>query len=50
MDACGRLMNLQERQDSMELASSVLVERQRYILLRVCRESANTCKHSVLLL
>lgn len=39
MDTSGRLMNLQEKQDSMEPAGGVLVERRHYILLRVRRES-----------
>lgn len=38
MDTSGQLMNLQEKQDSVEPAGSVLVERRHYILLRVHRE------------
>lgn len=39
MDTSGRLMKLQEKQDSVEPAGSVLVERRHYVLLRVHRES-----------
>ncbi|XP_075879194.1 uncharacterized protein c8h22orf15 isoform X2 [Nelusetta ayraudi] len=37
MDTSGRLMKLQEKQDSVEPAGSVLVERRHYVLLRVHR-------------
>lgn len=39
MDTSGRLMNLQEKQDSMESAGSLLVERRHYVLLRLRSES-----------
>lgn len=39
MDSSGRVMNLEEKQRSAALTSSVLGERQHYVLLRVCRES-----------
>ncbi|KAM9391718.1 uncharacterized protein C22orf15 [Pholidichthys leucotaenia] len=38
MDVSGRVMNLEGKQHSLALASSVLAERQYYVLLRVCRE------------
>ncbi|XP_074493150.1 uncharacterized protein C22orf15 [Sebastes fasciatus] len=38
MDSSGRVMNLEGRQHSVALASSVLPERQYYVLLRVCRD------------
>ncbi|XP_045891690.1 uncharacterized protein C22orf15 [Micropterus dolomieu] len=38
MDSSGRVMNLEGKQQSVALASSVLVERHHYILLRVCRD------------
>ncbi|XP_042344147.1 uncharacterized protein C22orf15 [Plectropomus leopardus] len=38
MDSSGRVMNLEKKQQSVALASSVLAERQYYILLRVCRD------------
>ncbi|XP_044054114.1 uncharacterized protein C22orf15 [Siniperca chuatsi] len=38
MDSSGRVMNLEGKQRSVALASSVLVERQHYVLLRVCRD------------
>ncbi|KAM6944246.1 uncharacterized protein C22orf15 [Lycodopsis pacificus] len=38
MDSSGRVMNLEGKQQSVALASSVLVERQHYALLRVCRD------------
>ncbi|XP_059193409.1 uncharacterized protein C22orf15 [Centropristis striata] len=41
MDSSGRLMNLEGKQHSVALASSVLVERQCYVLLRVCRNKDN---------
>uniref|UniRef100_A0A669D0V2 Uncharacterized protein n=1 Tax=Oreochromis niloticus TaxID=8128 RepID=A0A669D0V2_ORENI len=39
MDSSGKVMNLAAKQHSLALASSVLVARQYYVLLRVCRES-----------
>uniref|UniRef100_A0A3Q0RRT8 Uncharacterized protein n=1 Tax=Amphilophus citrinellus TaxID=61819 RepID=A0A3Q0RRT8_AMPCI len=39
MDSSGKVMNLAAKQQSLALASSVLVDRQYYVLLRVCRES-----------
>ncbi|XP_034548871.1 uncharacterized protein C22orf15 [Notolabrus celidotus] len=38
LDSSGRVMNLEGKQHSMALASSVLVERQYYVLLQVCRD------------
>ncbi|XP_068577142.1 uncharacterized protein C22orf15 [Cebidichthys violaceus] len=38
MDSSGRVMNLEGKQQSVALASSVLVERRCYALLRVCRD------------
>uniref|UniRef100_UPI0037E7E495 uncharacterized protein C22orf15 n=1 Tax=Semicossyphus pulcher TaxID=241346 RepID=UPI0037E7E495 len=38
LDSSGRVMNLEGKQHSLALASSVLVERQFYVLLRVCRD------------
>ncbi|CAJ1068331.1 uncharacterized protein C22orf15 [Xyrichtys novacula] len=38
LDSSGKVMNLERKQHSLDLASSVLVERQYYILLRVCRD------------
>ncbi|XP_041793920.1 uncharacterized protein C22orf15 [Chelmon rostratus] len=38
MDSSGRVMNLEGKQQSMALTSSVLEERQYYVLLRVCRD------------
>ncbi|TNN77588.1 putative protein C22orf15 [Liparis tanakae] len=38
MDSSGRVMDLQGKQHSVALASSVLAERQYYVLLRVCRD------------
>ncbi|XP_029961401.1 uncharacterized protein C22orf15 [Salarias fasciatus] len=40
MDSSGQLMNLEARQHSCSPASSVLAERQYYVLLRVCRDAA----------
>ena len=42
MDSSGRVMNLEGRQHSVELASSVLRERKHYALLTVSRESIFT--------
>lgn len=39
MDRSGRVMNLEGKQQSVALTSSVLEERQYYVLLRVSRES-----------
>lgn len=44
MDSSGRVMNLEEKQQSAALTSSVLAERQHYVLLRVCRESVKVSK------
>ncbi|XP_034398383.1 uncharacterized protein C22orf15 [Cyclopterus lumpus] len=38
MDSSGRVMDLEGKQQSVALASSVLGERQYYVLLRVCRD------------
>uniref|UniRef100_UPI00398E6B7A uncharacterized protein C22orf15-like n=1 Tax=Pristiophorus japonicus TaxID=55135 RepID=UPI00398E6B7A len=38
MDECGNLMNLSERPNSLELASNVLKERRRYILIKVTKD------------
>ncbi|XP_041643374.1 uncharacterized protein C22orf15 [Cheilinus undulatus] len=38
LDSSGRVMNLERQQHSLALASSVLVERQFYVLLKVCRD------------
>ncbi|XP_022070167.1 uncharacterized protein C22orf15 [Acanthochromis polyacanthus] len=40
MDSSGKVMNLEARQYSVALASSVLVQRQYYVLLKVCRDDA----------
>uniref|UniRef100_A0AAQ5X8C9 CST complex subunit CTC1 n=2 Tax=Amphiprion TaxID=80969 RepID=A0AAQ5X8C9_AMPOC len=40
MDSSGKVMNLEASQHSVALASSVLVQRQFYVLLRVCRDDA----------
>ncbi|KAM6965505.1 uncharacterized protein C22orf15 [Aplochiton taeniatus] len=37
MDKSGELMNLSGKENSVEQASSLLTERQSYVLLRVCR-------------
>ncbi|TKS77988.1 hypothetical protein D9C73_013187 [Collichthys lucidus] len=37
MDRSGRVMNLEGKQQSVALTSSVLEERQYYVLLRVCQ-------------
>ena len=42
MDSHGHVMNLEEKQHSMALASSVLAERRLYVLLRVCGESVSS--------
>lgn len=39
MDSSGKVMNLAAKQHNLALASSVLVARHYYVLLRVCRES-----------
>ncbi|XP_058493047.1 uncharacterized protein C22orf15 [Solea solea] len=39
MDSSGAVMNLEEKQHSDTRASSVLTQRQHYVLLRVCRKS-----------
>lgn len=44
MDSSGRVMNLEQKQQSVALTSSVLGERQYYVLLRVCRESFKVSK------
>ncbi|KAM3610278.1 uncharacterized protein V6R79_001721 [Siganus canaliculatus] len=38
MDIRGRVMNLEGMQQSLALTSSVLTERQRYVVLQVCRD------------
>ncbi|XP_040012349.1 uncharacterized protein C22orf15 [Xiphias gladius] len=38
MDGSGSVMNVEAKQHSVALARSVLVERQYYVLLRVCRD------------
>ncbi|KAJ4941378.1 hypothetical protein JOQ06_011261 [Pogonophryne albipinna] len=55
MDGGGKVMDLEAKQQSVALASSVLTERQHYFLLRVCREDdaagqkyvslLNPCRH-----
>ncbi|KAM7391473.1 hypothetical protein PAMP_022161 [Pampus punctatissimus] len=42
MDSSGRVMNLEAKRHSVDPASSLLVERQYHVLLRVCRESYST--------
>ncbi|MEQ2301352.1 hypothetical protein AMECASPLE_034974 [Ameca splendens] len=51
MDSGGRVMNLELLQHSVAPASSVLAERQRYVLLRVCKadEESGGCKYVSLL-
>ncbi|CAB1446813.1 unnamed protein product [Pleuronectes platessa] len=39
MDSSGSLMNLEDKQHSVARASSMLVQRQYYVLLHVCRKS-----------
>ncbi|XP_070690384.1 uncharacterized protein C22orf15 [Pempheris klunzingeri] len=39
LDSSGRVMNLEGKQHSEALASSMLVERQYYVLLQVCRDN-----------
>ncbi|XP_054466105.1 uncharacterized protein LOC129100690 [Anoplopoma fimbria] len=39
MDSSGRVMDLEGKQQNVALASSVLAERQSYVLLRVCRDN-----------
>ncbi|KAM4616848.1 uncharacterized protein C22orf15 [Polymixia lowei] len=41
MDRSGTVMNLCQRKQRVELASSLLVERSNYVLLRVCRGEDN---------
>ncbi|XP_020491988.1 uncharacterized protein C22orf15 [Labrus bergylta] len=38
LDSSGKVMNLEEKQHSLSRASSVLVEREFYVLLRFCRD------------
>ncbi|KAM7391472.1 hypothetical protein PAMP_022161 [Pampus punctatissimus] len=38
MDSSGRVMNLEAKRHSVDPASSLLVERQYHVLLRVCRD------------
>ncbi|XP_070759687.1 uncharacterized protein C22orf15 [Enoplosus armatus] len=49
MDSRGRVMDLEGRQQSLALASSVLVERQYYVLLLVHRDDAGGRKYVSLL-
>ncbi|XP_008282369.1 uncharacterized protein C22orf15 [Stegastes partitus] len=49
IDSSGKVMNLEARQHSVALASSVLVQRQYYVLLRVCRDDAGGRKYVSLL-
>ena len=46
MDSSGKVMDLEAKQHSVDAASSLLVERQYYVLLRVCRESYSTHQHN----
>uniref|UniRef100_A0A8C9XRH6 Uncharacterized protein n=1 Tax=Sander lucioperca TaxID=283035 RepID=A0A8C9XRH6_SANLU len=48
MESSGRVMNLEGKQQSEALASSVLIERQYYVLLRVCREYAKFRKYFII--
>ncbi|XP_032367610.1 uncharacterized protein C22orf15 [Etheostoma spectabile] len=50
MESSGRVMNLEGKQHSDALASSVLIERQYYVLLRVCRDDDTGCRKYVPLL
>ncbi|XP_071378161.1 uncharacterized protein C22orf15 [Centroberyx affinis] len=50
MDSSGTVMNLEEKQHSVDLASSLLGERQHYVLLRVCRGDNNEGQKYVSLL
>uniref|UniRef100_A0A667WI61 Uncharacterized protein n=1 Tax=Myripristis murdjan TaxID=586833 RepID=A0A667WI61_9TELE len=49
MDSSGAVMNLEEKQHSVDLASNLLTERQNYILLRVCRDDHEGQKYVSLL-
>ncbi|XP_056232343.1 uncharacterized protein C22orf15 [Seriola aureovittata] len=49
MDSSGSVMNLQAKQHSEALASSVLVERQCYVLLQVCNDDTGGQKYVSLL-
>uniref|UniRef100_A0A8C4EC36 Uncharacterized protein n=1 Tax=Dicentrarchus labrax TaxID=13489 RepID=A0A8C4EC36_DICLA len=49
MDSSGRVMNLEGKQQSLVLTSSVLAERQYYVLLRVCHDDTGGRKYVSLL-
>ncbi|XP_028269909.1 uncharacterized protein C22orf15 isoform X2 [Parambassis ranga] len=49
MDSSGKVMNLETKQHSKAAASSVLRERQFYVLLRVCYDDAGRQKYVSLL-
>ncbi|XP_078106531.1 uncharacterized protein C22orf15 [Sander vitreus] len=49
MESSGRVMNLEGKQQSEALASSVLTERQYYVLLRVCHDDTGCRKYMPLL-
>ncbi|XP_016886106.1 uncharacterized protein C22orf15 isoform X2 [Cynoglossus semilaevis] len=49
MDSSGAVMNLQEKQHSGARASSVLQQRQYYVLLRVCNDVTGSPKYVPLL-
>ncbi|XP_035514847.1 uncharacterized protein C22orf15 [Morone saxatilis] len=49
MDSSGRVMNLEGKQQSLALTSSVLAERQYYVLLRVCHDDTGGRKYVSLL-
>ncbi|XP_019119964.1 uncharacterized protein C22orf15 isoform X2 [Larimichthys crocea] len=49
MDRSGRVMNLEGKQQSVALTSSVLEERQYYVLLRVSRDDTGSRKYVSLL-
>ncbi|KAG7488931.1 hypothetical protein JOB18_001465 [Solea senegalensis] len=50
MDSSGAVMNLEEKQHSDTRASSVLTQRQHYVLLRVCRDDDTGIRKYVSLL
>ncbi|XP_035494871.1 uncharacterized protein C22orf15 [Scophthalmus maximus] len=50
MDSSGSVMNLEARQHSVSLASSILAQRQYYVLLRVCRDDDTGARKYVSLL
>ncbi|XP_053181563.1 uncharacterized protein C22orf15 [Scomber japonicus] len=50
MDSSGKVMDLEAKQHSVDAASSLLVERQYYVLLRVCRDDGTGGRKYVSLL